>query len=404
MADKFDQNPERSSRESSRDKKREERLERKRSELRQQAADRSAGRKVRRRRRFIPKNKRARLALGILILFLFLIIMIKAISSAQTATDIYLTDEGFTHSDRFANCVPIQGIDLSEHNPDGIKWKKAKTSGADFVFLRAGYRAADSGNINADETFKKRAKAADKAGIMVGAYFYSQALTPAEAEEEAEFLLEAVKPCNISMPLVIDFEIYPKGRLEKKIKKGDLYAASLYHDIVLAFCRKVEEAGYESAVYANYDMLTNYMDASILGEEATIWLASYDKKAGLDAGYSFWQCSDKAAVGGISGDVDHDFWYIEPNKVYKTRAAGSSEKNRVSIGNCHISFQRSVTKLKNRRAIPKLGITYEGKGMKEGRDYILSVVRNTAPDRGYIIVRGIGKYKNWMMVPFAIGD
>ncbi len=149
-------------------------------------------------------------------------------------------------------------------------------------------------------------------------------------------------------------------------------------------------------------MIHNYMDVTMQDDADTIWLASYNQEAGLDAAYMFWQCSDGTKVGGIEGKVDHDFWYVEPNKVYKTKGAGINEKNRVSIGNCHVSFQRSVTKLRNRRAIPKLGITYEGKGLKEGRDYILTVVRNTKPDRGYIIVRGIGRYKNWMMVPFAI--
>lgn len=399
MSDHYDPNTEY---EEKRRQRRTEKTARRRDELRQQAADRSAGKPVKRRRVRIRHKALLRFIL-ICIAFIFLVVGIfKAIGSAQTATNVFMSDEGFTHSKRFANCVALYGIDISEHNQDKIKWKKVKTSGADFVFLRAGYRGAEDGSINADPSFKKNAKAADKAGLMVGAYFYSQAITAAEAEEEAEFLLEAVRNYEITMPLVIDFEIYPDGRLDKKIQAGELYAASLYHDIVLAFCNKVQEAGYESAVYANYDMLTNYMDAGILDDEANIWLASYNKKAGLDANYMFWQCTDSAKVGGITGKVDQDFWYVEPNKVYKTKAAGTNEKNRISIGNCHVSFQRSVTKLSNRRAIPKLGITYEGKGMKEGRDYVLSVVRNTAPDRGYIIIRGIGIYKNWMMVPFAI--
>ena len=375
-----------------------------RSELQQKARDRAAGQPVprRRRRRRTKFEIRVRLAFLCIVFLLAVIVIIRAIASSQTATDVYLSDEKFTHSDRFENCVVLQGIDISQHNDGDIKWKKVKTSGADFVFIRAGYRAADDGTIHADENFRKNAKAASKAGIMVGAYFYSQALTPEEAEEEAQFLLNAVKRYDITMPLVIDYEIYKGGRLDKKIQAGEMYAASIYHDIVLTFCRKVEAEGYESAVYANYDMLTNYMDASILDDEANIWLASYNKKAGLDADYMFWQCTDSAKAGGIEGNVDQDFWYVEPGKVYKTKAAGKNEKNRVSIGSCRVSFQRSVTKLKNRRAIPKLGITYEGKGLKKGRDYVLTVVKNTAPDRGYIIVRGIGNYKNWMMVPFSI--
>ena len=188
-------------------------------------------------------------------------------------TDYRVTDAGFTHAARFENAVPLYGIDVSEHQPAEINWERIKTSGVDYVFARAGYRGTDKGGLHIDENFEKYVKEADKAGLMIGAYFYSQALTPEEAIEEADFLLEQVKSYNITLPLVIDYEIYKGGRLDKKIDAGEMYAASLYHDVVLAFCRHVEEAGYESAVYANKDMLTNYMQADLLDDSATIWLA-----------------------------------------------------------------------------------------------------------------------------------
>ncbi|MBR2539348.1 MAG: glycoside hydrolase family 25 protein [Mogibacterium sp.] len=385
--------------------RRDRKIEERRSKLQQQAsANKASGLPPGRRKKRKPVNRKwaIRIAAAVIVLIFAIVIISRIVDRIQSSTDIILTDEGFKHSDKFANCAVLQGIDVSAHNSGDIKWKKVKSSGVDFAFIRAGYRAADDGTLHIDETFEKNVKGAAKAGIMTGAYFYSQALTPQEAQEEAYFLLELVKKKDITMPLAIDFEIYEGGRLDQKIQAGELYAASLYHDIVLAFCNAVHEAGYESAIYANRDMLTNYMQADLLDDSATIWLARYNKKAGLDADYMFWQCSDEGVVGGIEGNVDHDFWYVEPNKVYKTRAAGVKEKRRISIGNCRVAFQRSVTKLKRGRANPKLGITYEGKGLKEGRDYILTVVRNTQPGTGYIMIRGIGLYKNWMMVPFEI--
>lgn len=414
--------------------KRDRKIEERRNRLRQSAADRKSGlskaptksqraasavrgfieridedpeeaamRRRQARRGKKPKydyRKIFRLAAVLVVLIVVCICSYRVYDYASSGTNVRLTDKGFTHADRFSDCVVINGIDISEHQGTEINWRKVKTSGADFAFIRAGYRSADDGSLHIDDAFETNVKKAAKAGVMTGAYFYSQATTEAEALEEADFLLELVDPYEITMPLVIDYEIYPDGRLDKKIQAGELYAASLYHDIVLAFCRRVEEDGYESAVYANLDMYTNYMDASILDDEATLWLARYNETADLKANYSFWQCNQEAKVGGIKGKVDQDFWYIEPNKVYKTRGAGIKDSNRISIGNCHVSFQRSVTKIKRRRAIPKLGITYEGKGMKEGRDYVISYVRNTEPGKGYIIIRGIGKYKNWMMIPF----
>lgn len=314
--------------------------------------------------------------------------------------ELYITDEGFHHDDRFEGCVALNGIDVSEHQKGEINWDRVKSSGADFAFIRAGYRAADNGTLHTDDHFKDNMKAAKKSGIMVGVYFYSQALTPGEAKEEAEYVLDLVKDYDITMPIVIDYEIYEGGRLDKKIQAGELYAASLYHDIVLGFTNTVEAAGYESAVYANNSMLTNYMQADILDDMATIWLARYDSVANLDADYWFWQCSDNGKAGGIEGSVDQDFWYMQPEKVYETRA--KHKKNAVSVRDCRISFKRSVTRLRNFRAMPKFDMTYEGKGMKEGRDYVCSIVRNTQPGTGYVIVRGIGRFKDWIMYPFAI--
>ena len=312
---------------------------------------------------------------------------------------IKLSDEGLTHSDRFKECVLVHGIDVSEHK-NKIKWKKVKSSGADFVFIRAGYRSAESGELNEDANFRTNMKKANKAGVMCGAYFFSQALNEAEAVEEAEYLLKLVKRYDIEMPLVIDYELYNGGRLQQKVEAGEMPASSMYHDVVLAFCRKVEEAGYESAVYANYDMLTNYMDSTLLDDEAVIWAAQYGGACDVKGNYRYWQCAEDAAVGGIEGNVDHDIWYIEPGRVYSTSAKG--KKNPTSIGECSIDFDESSCKLKNHRAKPKVTVTCEDKKLRKGKDYILSFVKNTESGTGYAIVRGIGKYKDWIAVPFTI--
>ena len=178
---------------------------------------------------------------------------------------------------------------------------------------------------------------------------------PGEAKEEAEYVLDLVKDYDITMPLVIDYEIYEGGRLDKKIQAGELYAASFYHDIVLGFTNTVEAAGYESAVYANRSMLTNYMQADLIDDMATIWLAKYDRTADFDADYWFWQCSENGRAGGIEGSVDQNFWYIQPEKVYETRAR--HKKSAVSVRDCRISFRKSVTRLRNFRAVPKFDMT-----------------------------------------------
>ena len=380
---------------------REERIETKRRKLAEQRRDREAG--IVRESRF-SFDTRLKIAGVLLILVLAAYVVFQISDYMSKRTSYRVTDEGFTHDERFENAIPLNGIDISEHQDPDIKWKKVKTSGVDYVFIRAGYRAANSGKLHEDKYFRENIEKASKAGLMTGVYFYSQALNADEGKEEADFVLDLISKYDITLPVVIDYEIFKDGRLDKSIQAGEMYAASFYHDVVLGFCDEVEKAGYESAVYANKDMLTNYMQADLLDDSATIWLARYDSEVNLDADYWFWQCSDSGQAGGIKENVDKDFWYFEPGKVYPTRAetAGVKEENRISIGDCRVSMKKESTKLHHFRAEPKYGVTYEGRGLREGRDFVASVVRNTETGTGYIVLRGIGKYKDWIMHPFKI--
>ena len=42
--------------------------------------------------------------------------------------------------------------------------------------------------------------------MPVGVYFFSQATTEKEAQEEARFVLEAVRFAKVELPLIIDYE------------------------------------------------------------------------------------------------------------------------------------------------------------------------------------------------------
>lgn len=347
----------------------------------------------------LSNKAKIRLITAMLLVLLVLVGIIKLTSYIGGISRTKLSDEGLTHPDRFKECVAVHGIDVSEHQNE-IKWKKVKSSGADFVFIRAGYRSAESGELKGDADFRSNMKKAGKAGIMCGAYFFSQALDEAEAVEEAEYLLGLVKRYDVEMPLVIDYELYDGGRLQQKVAAGEMPVSSMYHDVVLAFCRRVEEAGYESAVYANYDMLTNYMDSTLLDDEAVIWAAQYGGTCDVEGNYLYWQCAEDAAVGGIKENVDHDIWYMEPGRVYSTYAKGNEDA--VSVGECRIDFDESSYDLKNHRAVPEVTVTYEDKRLRKGKDYILSFVKNTESGTGYAIVHGKKKYKDWIAVPFTI--
>lgn len=202
-----------------------------------------------------------------------------------------------------------EGIDISEHNKE-VDWSKIAES-KDFAFIRVGYRGYGNGKIVEDKYTKENLKAANKADIPVGVYFYTQAITPKEAKEEAKFVLDIVKHYDISLPVIIDFE-YPAD--ENGLRVGRLCEADLTKaektEIINAFCSYVEDKGYVGGVYASSSVLSLDIDTKKLGKESLIWVADYNSEVTYDVEYTVWQYSKTGKVDGVESEfVDLNYWY-----------------------------------------------------------------------------------------------
>lgn len=207
----------------------------------------------------------------------------------------------------------LNGIDVSVYQ-ETIDWKKVKNAGVDFVIIRcAGRGYGAEGNIFDDDNFAKNIKGASEAGLDVGVYFFSQAITKEEAVEEAEHMLELVKGYDVTLPLVMDYEYSPSstsGRLyNAKLSKSEATA------VCRAFCERIKAAGYESMVYANKSMLTDHINGKELGKDYKIWLANYTTDTTYDGSYQFWQYSETGTVDGINGRVDCNFLFYDDGIV-----------------------------------------------------------------------------------------
>ena len=86
----------------------------------------------------------------------------------------------------------VLGIDVSTWQGE-IDWQQVKAAGIEYAMIRVGYRSTDLGNLGTDDYAQINYREANAAGIKVGAYFFSQAITVEEAEEEARYVLAAVK-------------------------------------------------------------------------------------------------------------------------------------------------------------------------------------------------------------------
>ena len=203
----------------------------------------------------------------------------------------------------------VVGIDVSEWQGSNINWKTVKDSGVDFVIIRVGGRFADSGTIYSDARAQANYAGASAAGLKIGAYFYSQAISPEEAIEEARYLLEAVKDWNIEMPVVYDWEYYSATARTAKMDARTLT------DCTKAFCETVKQAGYTPMIYFNTSQSLDLLYLTEL-EDYLFWLAQYNGGGILRYDYKIdmWQYTETGTVPGIEGypvDINLYFPYEE---------------------------------------------------------------------------------------------
>ena len=199
--------------------------------------------------------------------------------------------------------VSHKGIDVSKHQGN-IDWAKVAADGVEFAFVRAGLRGyGTEGKLVEYDTFEQNVTGALQAGLKVGVYFYSQAITEEEVLEEANLVLEKVKPYNIQLPIVFDVEKVSGG-------KGRANALSVEERTHLAalFCQTIQDAGYKPMIYHNMEMGTLMLDLGQL-EQYDKWFAYYNDDLYYPYAYKIWQYSEHGAVDGINEEVDLNIWF-----------------------------------------------------------------------------------------------
>lgn len=182
----------------------------------------------------------------------------------------------------------MNGIDISQHN-GYIDWNKAKADKqVDFAILRTGFGREHVRQV--DKQFERNYAECARLGIPVGAYHYSYATSPEDAEREAEFCLKLLKGKKLQMPIWYDIE-------EKvHVQRGNC------DDIAAAFCNQLEAAGYFAGVYT-FDSFarTNLTDKTKV--RYAMWIARIGSVPKYSR-YGIHQYSWAGRVDGIAGNVD----------------------------------------------------------------------------------------------------
>lgn len=212
----------------------------------------------------------------------------------------FITDEkGYMYYYQEDELCSYVGVDVSDFN-GYIDWQAVKDSGVDFAMLRIGGRGyGEEGNMYDDTYFRDNLRRAKQAGLMVGAYFFSQAISAEEAAQEAEYTLSLLRGASLDYPLAFDWEIIGEddGARTDNISPDTLTACAR------AFCDKIKEAGYTPALYTGSQLAYYKYDLSQLSD-VDIWYAFYNDTPDFYYNYTIWQYSCTGRVEGIEGNVD----------------------------------------------------------------------------------------------------
>lgn len=188
--------------------------------------------------------------------------------------------------------MEIKGIDISEYQTD-IDFEQVRAAGIGYVMIRTGYGAE-----YADKMLRSHVAGASGAGLPYGFYHYSYALTPAEAEEEAEFALGLVKDFKPTMPFAYDVEDVSQRGLSPE----ELSA------VADAFLARVARAGCYPMLYSYLRRLAGDFTPQLLGKY-DVWLAQWASAPDFDGSFGMWQYSASGRVPGIASAVDLDVAY-----------------------------------------------------------------------------------------------
>lgn len=217
--------------------------------------------------------------------------------------------EQFCFNDSFLsyedeNYTSLQGIDVSEF--DGIvDYEKVKESGIDFVIIRLGRRGYQTGEIHIDYHFYDNYVNAMENNLLVGVYFFSQAINEEEAIDEANFVLDTLDGLKLDLGIAYDFE-----EIGEDEARGDDLNKEQVTKNALAFFKTIKTSKYSFLLYASNNSFNKYFDMEKL-KDIPIWYAQYYIEPECKHDIFIWQYSEKGTIDNMIESVDMNIMFIK---------------------------------------------------------------------------------------------
>jgi lysozyme len=251
------------------------------------------------------------LLIGCCLLLLVLFGACKDTASAPTAEDLlpkndydltcFSSENGFFDYDDGTRTASL-GVDVSVYQGE-IDWQAVREAGVEFAVVRLGYRGYTTGGLYLDDRYLENLQGAAEAGLEVGVYFFSQAINTAEAEEEAEFVLQWIDGYDVTLPIFYDWEWTTDEARTTGMDSETVTACAQ------AFCQTIAESGREAGVY--FSQHTGYQTLNLTElQDYTFWLAEYADTPSFRFAFDWWQYTDAGTVPGIETAVDLNLRFI----------------------------------------------------------------------------------------------
>lgn len=219
----------------------------------------------------------------------------------------------------------IHGIDLSEHNGNNTDEIIANTG---FVMIRTGYGSKNR-TKQEDKQVYNNVKKCIKYGKPFGYYHYSYATTKKLAEDEADFCLSIVDKVSNQgnrplYPIAYDIE-------DKKLDKLTIAQRT---DLCIAFCDKIEKAGYYAVIYASRNYFRQKLDLKRL-ERFDKWVADWTKTTNETLQKSV-PCGMRQYTVDRSKNIDKNITFKDYptiiKKMYDSRGQKTNTPKELKVG------------------------------------------------------------------------
>lgn len=185
-------------------------------------------------------------------------------------------------------------MDVSHWQGD-INWKKLRTQGANFAFIKA-----TEGGKHVDRLFKHNWREAKAAGIPTGAYHFFYWCR--NAEEQAKWFIKQVPKEKGSLPPVLDVE----WNGNKRTCPGKLPRATVLKKMQVWLDIVERHYGVKPIIYVTPDFYEDNLRGGKFSEYS-FWLrsvAQHPRGRYPDRPFAFWQYSGTGLSKGVDTRID----------------------------------------------------------------------------------------------------